>query len=733
MEINPENNDDQRKSMYVDNPFLSDQTREGASSQSRILKFLPETFFDQIYTSQTHREHFISALSALPPFYMITGDVDDAMLTLSRVLDSGKPFHVLLCTRSIETCLSFLDTHQQVQSIVVAPTPTSAKDLQAMVAVCKSLPTCCGMGLKAFETELVQLFSDVERERLSVVDMAPLWARSLRCVSNKRSRIIIHTHGVCVSVVRSERPIIDPRLWESMIDLIARFDAEVILTGDASLTEVYPALEGMIDMRSATVVEQRACIRSADLFVSSDCPELVIAAMMGLSCVHCLPLRGYDIEGFKNNRLRFTYARFSNIRSVESYAQFGVAIAEEARLNDIQLRHASKAPTTTDYDCSTVPERHLGNSKLTSFHPVFWNRSYANALNVLIKSSKAVGDSLITTAVIGALKTAYPQISIDVSAPPHILDIYRMHPSVRGLFERGSADELRAEAVADEVIEYNSVIDRFPEYYHGLHLYNILANIAGVNLASKEILYYPTSDELRAVNDVVQAKWEGVPARMIVCTQFATDTDAERSYPYGSEVVVELLDKMPNLCFVNVGMTKLGCNHERVLECSEVDGWGLREHIAVVHMCDRALMIDSSFLHVAHNLWSKPTLMFESITNRALVVDVQKEMVQGIRNSAHGCTACYWQSPPCKRDCMASFSADRVVPQVQAFLESANPDISSSAEVFREVSVSFDDMSQNIARAFYENVGKRELIVPVVTVSPKVPSYVRNWNGVKIQ
>lgn len=733
MEINPESNSDQQKINNINLFSATDREGTGSDSPSRNMRFLPETFFEQIYTSQSHREQFISALAALPPFYLITGDVDDAMLTLSSVLDSGKPFHVLLCTRTIETCLSFLYTHRQIQSIIVAPTPTSAKDLQAMVAVCKSLPSCCGMGLKAFETELVQIFSDFERERVSVVDVAPLWARSLRNVSNKRSRIIIHTHGVCAPVIRSERPIIDPRSWDSMNALIARYDAEVVLTGDASLTEVYPAREGMIDMRSATIDEQRACIRSASLFVSSDCPELVIAAMMGLSCVHCLPLRGYDIEGLKNNRLRFTYTRFSNIRSVESSAQFGVAIAEEARLNDIQLRHTTKASTINDSDRSTVPERRLGNSILTSFHPVFWNRSYASAKNVLIKSSAAVGDSLMICGVAHALKQQYPHLLITVAGPPHILDLYRTHPDVSNFVVSGSAEELLYERDADEVVDYNFIGDRFPEYYHGIHLNDILANIAGVLLPSRNICYQSTDQEIDRVRRVLDGAWSGVKDRLIIGVHFSTNKGTQRSYPHASALVSALLDQYQSLCIVNAGTDTLKLSHDRLLECSTVPEWGLREHIAVMSFCQKAIVIDSSFLHVAHNLWSKPTLLLQTVSRLELIVNTQINTVVPVRNTAHGCRACYFLKPTCKQDCMSAFDVPSLMPLVTEFLENRmHPAEIQFANTAETVQTTYDANASSIARLFAENSKSMKLINVVVKCTTETPEYVKNWNGVQV-
>ncbi len=694
---------------------------------------LPAALFDDLYTSTEKRDLFIGTIAALPPFLLVVGGLDDAMLAVSAAAERSARRHVLLCTPEEDECMDFLRRIDDVESVSLVPYPESVQNRQALVSVAKSLPSCRGMGFTAFDAEYAGLFTDPERQSFApTMKLLPITA-----VSPERERatkrIVVHAHNICVPVHRSERPIINPRWWERIMSVCTSFETEVVITGDPELASAYPAPEGARDMRGASRREQRALISSADVFVSSDCPELVIAAFGGASCIHCTPLRGYDLEGIENHRHRHVYHRFADLRRVDTADDADVALVDAARDRDIRqdARHSFQV---SKVECRTTENpRRVGDSALTSFHPVFTDRSYRTAKSVLIKSSTAVGDSLITTAVIRELQTAHPDIAIDVSAPPHILDLYRTLPYVRRLYRRGSAEELAAEAVADEVVEYNFIVDRFPEYYHGIHLYDILGNIAGVRMRSKDLAYASTEEELRRVHDVIDQKWNSLTTRMIVCTQFETNTDAQRSYPHGRELTIRLLECMPSLCIVNVGTSLLGISHERFMECAEVSGWGLRDHLAAVSICDKAIMIDSSFLHVAHNLWRKPTLMIESITRRELVVDTSKRRVLGVRNVGHACTACYWQSPPCKRDCLRSLLTEMLLPDVIGFLLDEESDIDAPSMVGIERPLAFDDASQSIARVFYENVHRRELITPVIRVTPDMPAYVRAWNGVRVE
>ncbi|MFM8437721.1 MAG: hypothetical protein ACKOAX_04550, partial [Candidatus Kapaibacterium sp.] len=415
-----------------------------------------------------------------------------------------------MCSPVRDECLEYLLGLDSIGTISTVPYPSDLRDRRALVAVSKGLPSCLGIGLKAVDGEYADMFTDEERRRWTPAGFEPQPISVHKENPVRPPRVVIHAHDICVPVQRSERPIINPRWWHRLMALAASLDADIVITGDASLAPAYPAPDGCIDMRSASRVEQRTWILSADIFISSDCPELVIAADSGATCIHCTPLLGHDLEGAVNHRRRHAYSRFSGVRSAETQDEALNAFHDAVRLRGIRPCVAPAPPPLPSGRMTEDHVRRVGSSVLTSFHPVFTDRSYGSAKNVLIKSSKAVGDSLITTQVIRSLSDTYPGVGIDVSGPPHILDVYRSHPDIRRRFVRGTAEELLAEAVADEVIEFNFIIDRFPEYYHGIHLYDILGNIAGVRLHSKDVVYASTEEELEVVREAIEDAWSSV-------------------------------------------------------------------------------------------------------------------------------------------------------------------------------------------------------------------------------
>ncbi len=734
-------------------------TEQYTESTSGVFRFLSREVVSGAFVQEKNGENLIRLLIEQPPYVLVLGDTDDAMLTLSDARRQGVN-HVVLCSAAQDMCIRYLQECTWLRSVTVIPSPsrspgpgpgpgpssssssraasrqsqtqalsqTTSQDYDQVrsiiVAISRAIPNCRGVGLKAFDARFASLFSAEERERLSRIDIAGSIAvntekysatntNEAQSSAQQRPIVVVHAHDVCVPAGRTLRPIINPRWWAPLMHALGELNAEIIITGSEELQHVYATPAGSTDMRSSSTEDQRAVLSRATMFVSSDSAELVIAALHGVQCLRCAPMRGIDMFDYVSDREEYIYSRFRNIQTVSSAEELCRAVKGEER------------PATL------ITGVHRNN--FSSFHPVFWQRSYATAKQVLIKSSTAVGDSLMISGVVRAIKERYPHPEITVSGPQHILDLYRTHPDVSRTVLRGSAAELVCERDADEVVEYNFIMDRLPEYYHGIHLFDVFANIAGVALPSKDIAYEATEQEIESTRRVLENRWSHVDQKLILGVHFSTNKDAERSYPHAAELVSALLQRYPSLCVVNAGTEQLGFSHERLLECSSIPEWGLREHIAAMSHCQKAITIDSSFLHVVHNLWSKPTLMLQTVSRMELIVNMQRNTIVPVRNSAHGCTACYWLKPTCKRDCMAALEVQTLLPQAIEFLEDRlQPMSMQSAAHADPVLVEYDADASNIAQVFHENARAKRFIKAVVLHTSDLPEYAQQWNGVQV-
>jgi hypothetical protein len=130
---------------------------------------------------------------------------------------------------------------------------------------------------------------------------------------------------------------------------------------------------------------------------------------------------------------------------------------------------------------------------------------------------------------------------------------------------------------ADEVVEYNNIIDRLPEYYHGVHLFDILGNIAGVKLLSLRIwlikLSKRKSPTLRNYFETSMGRTEG-----------QADSVHALCYSHGSTKIISAAGRrgcfaaasfLPELHIVNVGKDPLDFAHERLVDCSEQSEFGI--------------------------------------------------------------------------------------------------------------------------------------------------------------
>ena len=80
------------------------------------------------------------------------------------------------------------------------------------------------------------------------------------------------------------------------------------------------------------------------------------------------------------------------------------------------------------------------------------------------------------------------------------------------------------------------IIGGLPEYYNGLGFMDILANLAGVRLTDRSIVYRIEDEEReRAARSLASRP----NARLIVGLQLTTKKDAKRSYPHGPALIAE--------------------------------------------------------------------------------------------------------------------------------------------------------------------------------------------------
>lgn len=274
----------------------------------------------------------------------------------------------------------------------------------------------------------------------------------------------------------------------------------------------------------------------------------------------------------------------------------------------------------------------------TSFDPAYRTKEERSGIVVFLLTP-ALGDVVMMTSVLAAFAARHPEASIVVSVSEPFRWIFQRLPYVADTVAAGSAEERRVVQLAAEIINYRGVIAGFPEYYNGISLLDILANIAGVKLQSSEVaIYVEEPAEDAALIHMAPYMFR---MRILVHLYSNKDGDLSRSYPHYAELVSALLDTYPDAAIVHVGLDDVLEPHARVLDMAK-STIPLEEQLAVIRLCTHAIVVDSGFLHVAQRWAQIPTLLIAGIINPWLSADCEKP-ISVVRAEGHPLLDSYWR------------------------------------------------------------------------------------------
>lgn len=422
-----------------------------------------------------------------------------------------------------------------------------------------------------------------------------------------------------------------------------------------------------------------------------------------------LPLSSRDIK----NRIRFMnkWSQMIKKDALEFFKNDGFKL-ENGMLYPLDMQSAQLMRKITE------------NKNLTSFASVFWNFNYSFGKSILIKVTPALGDALMLTSVIHKIKSDYPHLDIYVSGTQMVEPVFQNNPDVQEFIITDSDREKLLQSSFDRIIDYNNLIASLPEYYNGIHFMDILANIAGINLKSKDLFYYFSQDEINwAEKEIINFANDC----KLIGLQLITSKDIKRSYPLGSELLNELRKRYVNHKFILFGLHENYDNGDDVLNCGSKN-YSFRQQIALAKYCDSFITIDSVFFHVAHNLLRKPTLLISGLTNPSLIGNNQAGF-SIVRNDSLQCLACYW-TKKCKIECMTELAPEKVV---SAFSEIDKNIYTPEPFKTYEVRLNWSSDYQKVFYDFYSNYSNQSKILRLIDQDGILPDYSLEWNGVEVR
>lgn len=679
-------------------------------------------------TSRTNISHadairsIVRTLESLEPFYLCYGGIGDFLLALSTPLDHDEPITVVASPNSITAARAFFDCFPQIDRVYFIERPDDPSDqylsglfLRAATAQIKN---CRGRGITPPGRE-----DDLWKPSLDIVHtcgvtLHPAWVQRYRVEQIEQPQVVLAPMGSLSGMFRSKRNAIPPQYWEPLLDLLRATGIRPVIIGTPEEAAAYPADGYTHDKRSTSFEEQFQLLASADLVIAADSWHKTFAALAGVPTIVFAPMTNHDLDFWHDSSRVVFCDPWPNITYVRSWNEALIAVQAHFNRRGIALAGGTLLPPRER------PRRTNPRQPLTSFHPVFWERAYQNAHKVHVRLSDAIGDSLMATAVIEALKVAHPHLTITVAAQPHAAVIFHGNPGIERCVTLNTSDDLRCEAVADVVVDYRSLLDQLPEYYGVLPMMDILANIAGVRLPSKQLSYYATSEERTNAAELL-ARRRGVAVHL------ETHKDPFRSYPHAAELLRALVSTIPEYTVIWLGSSPSPMRAPSIFDASLLP---LREQIALVERCTAAVVIDSVFFHVAHNLHRKPSLLIAGPTSEYLIGDYTAAPLVTLR--AAGCMPCYWNAKRCRGTCTASLAPSNVAAAIGAFLDRVERGTLRITPLPQPTILRcmWDNLQQNIFTQcmHYRASGIGPARVQIIEATEPFPDYAERWNGVEL-
>lgn len=360
----------------------------------------------------------------------------------------------------------------------------------------------------------------------------------------------------------------------------------------------------------------------------------------------------------------------------------------------------------------------------TSFDAEFWERPYAQARTVLFCPTAAIGDAILLTAVVSELKRQYPHLQIVLCGQEPAEWVFRHHPAITAFLPAGGTQEAHARAAVDVVLEYEGLIARLPEYYNGIGLLEILANIAGIRLGEPQFAYDVEPSEAEAAAALLRPYGECLS----IGVQLWTPKDERRSYPHRRALLQELHRRLPEALFIWFGTEPFAAEElPWLLDCGRLRV-PFRLQVALAFQCAAFLTIDSVFFHIGRLLCRKPTLLLAGVTNPLLFGGYGIPFAF-FRNERLPCLNCYWRMP-CRRECMEELSPGAVAEAFERMLRQGVPPLPPLPVVELELRAGEAWKGKLLHALWYQRTGVRLRLRDRDGI---LPPYAQQWNGVEVE
>ncbi len=323
--------------------------------------------------------------------------------------------------------------------------------------------------------------------------------------------------------------------------------------------------------------------------------------------------------------------------------------------------------------------------------------SSSSLRKVLVRMPNWIGDAVMGSVILEELRATNPWIHFAVAAKPHILDLFKAHPSVTSfhpldkkgkLVEEFSTNDidhtiLLTNSFSSALVGYqknwpdligyrgecrNFLLSKsksFPKEYETMHLVDVYRELLTlISITPKGVMpaLFLSDEELKNRDEVLFRLGINPKKRCIVINPGAAYGLAKCWLPERFEELIQRLYKQfPHLEIVIIGDASMHAQTERLLtktpKVTNLAGkTSLRQLMLILSHAEALITNDSGPMHMASAL-GKPVLAIFGSTNSTRTGPYQKGIV--IQSKA-SCSPCYQRTCPIDFRCMKGITTDKV-------------------------------------------------------------------------
>lgn len=304
---------------------------EGARKTEAILKpfmekvegnlvFVKDSIFDIVPASPLGSlEEF---LNSLPPFYAHFGGIGDASLLLSSFYDDDPAQTIVSFANSKETMKAYFNTFTGIRKIYLFSLPSHPGVHQVLRFMIHRTRKCKGMGvtpLYEYGTEWNLNLNIFEKYGIK---RSPAWIEKFKSKKLQDFQVAIQPKGSLRGMVLSKKNVIDRNHWRAMISYLRSAGISPVILGTPQESKDYPALDGCIDKRGASLKEQLQIAASSDLVIGADSWAKTFSALASIPTIVFRTVRGEDLKGWDDPADNVFIKPWESIKVVGNIEEF---------------------------------------------------------------------------------------------------------------------------------------------------------------------------------------------------------------------------------------------------------------------------------------------------------------------------------------------------------------------------------------------------------------------------